>query len=71
MTNLTKRELEIMQLAENGLSKKEIGTKLGITENTVKNSQTIIYNKLGINNGVNKCITAIITLLKMGLIKLE
>ncbi len=52
MTNnngrLTPREVEILQLAANGMCNSEIGLKLGITESTVKNRMHGIFSKLDV-----------------------
>jgi two-component system nitrate/nitrite response regulator NarL len=52
MTNsngkLTPREVEILQLAANGLCNGEIGLKLGIAESTVKNRMHVIFSKLDV-----------------------
>lgn len=47
---LTEREREIARLASGGLSNKQIGEKLFITENTVKMALKSVYGKLSINN---------------------
>jgi DNA-binding CsgD family transcriptional regulator/PAS domain-containing protein len=48
--NLTNRELEVVEGITAGLTNKQIGAKLGITERTVKAHVTKIYRKLGIEN---------------------
>jgi LuxR family maltose regulon positive regulatory protein len=47
---LTKRELEIAQLAAAGLTNKAIGARLFISENTVKTQLKSIFEKLGIKS---------------------
>lgn len=47
---LTKRELEVAQLAAQRLSNKEIADRLFIAESTVKSNLKVIFNKLGINS---------------------
>lgn len=47
---LTEREIEIAQLAAQGLTNKEIGERLYISANTVKMALKNIYSKLSINN---------------------
>lgn len=47
---LSKREREVLRLVADGLSNKQIGQKLGITERTVKFHVTSIRNKLGAGN---------------------
>ena len=48
--NLSKRQLEIIELVKQGKTNKEIGTELFISENTVKYHLKVIYNLLGIDN---------------------
>lgn len=48
--NLTQRELEISKLVAEGLSNKEIASKLFITEGTVKNHISSILSKLGLSH---------------------
>jgi len=47
---LTPRENQIACLSSKGLSAKQIGKKLCISEKTVRNQLTLIYNKLGVKN---------------------
>ena len=47
---LSARELEILRLVAQGLSNKEIGSRLSITEGTVKNRLSAIYRKLGVSS---------------------
>lgn len=47
---LTARELEVLQLATQGLSYKEIGGKLYVAESTVKNHMRHIMEKLHLRN---------------------
>jgi len=47
---LTKRETEILTLAKNGLSNKQIAHDLGISRRTVENILSCIYNKTGIRS---------------------
>ena len=49
---LTKREMQIARLAVEGLSNKEIGEKLLISQNTVKTQLKRVFEKLGINSRV-------------------
>ncbi|MBU9935800.1 MAG: response regulator transcription factor [Ferruginibacter sp.] len=48
--DLTEREREILQLLVDGLSYKEIGTRLNISANTAKKHVINIYNKLHVNS---------------------
>jgi DNA-binding NarL/FixJ family response regulator len=50
ISKLTKREYEIYMLMKGGLSNKEIAQKLFITEGTVKNYVSIIYDKLDVKD---------------------
>ena len=47
---LTERELEVLGLLAEGLAKKEIGEKLGISPTTVVTHVTHIYEKLNVQN---------------------
>ena len=49
---LTRRELEIVQLVADGLSNKEIGARLSITEGTVKNHVHNALEKLQLENRI-------------------
>jgi DNA-binding NarL/FixJ family response regulator len=49
---LTRREIEILQLVADGLSNKEIGTALSITEGTVKNHVHNALEKLQLENRI-------------------
>lgn len=49
-SDLTNRELEVLQFAADGLRSKEIAIKLAISERTVKAHLTSIYNKLGVDS---------------------
>ena len=47
---LTQRELQVLQLAADGLSNKETAAKLVISEKTVKNHTANIFSKLQVND---------------------
>lgn len=49
---LTRREIEILQLVSDGLSNKEIGARLSITEGTVKNHVHNSLEKLQLENRI-------------------
>jgi DNA-binding NarL/FixJ family response regulator len=49
---LTRREIEILQLVADGLSNKEIGAQLSITEGTVKNHVHNALEKLQLENRI-------------------
>jgi DNA-binding NarL/FixJ family response regulator len=50
--NLTQREVEILQLVAEGMSNKEIGSRLSITEGTVKNHVHNALEKLQLENRI-------------------
>lgn len=52
MSELTKRELEILKLVQRGRRNREIAHEMGIEEKTVKNHINNIYSKLGIASRV-------------------
>lgn len=48
INTLTPQELKVKELVSKGLSNREVGTQLSITEKTVKFHLTKIYKKLGV-----------------------
>lgn len=48
--NFSEKQIKIIELVKEGLTNKEIGNKLFISENTVKYHLKIIYSALGIEN---------------------
>lgn len=56
---LTKREQEIVPLVAQGLMNKEISSRLGVSEHTIKNHLFRIYEKLGISSRVELILYAI------------
>lgn len=48
-TGITPRELEILGLIAEGLSNREIGERLFVSENTVKTHSSRVFDKLGVN----------------------
>lgn len=56
---LTDREMEILLYISKGLSNKEIGEKLFLSEKTIKNNATRIFRKIGVNDRVQATIFAI------------
>ncbi len=46
-TNMTRREVEILELIAQGLSNREIADKLCVSENTVKTHCSRVFEKLG------------------------
>jgi len=55
---LTARELEVLQLLSEGLSNKEIGARLGISESTAKFHVNAISGKLGANGRTDSVMRA-------------
>lgn len=45
--NITRRELEILELIAQGLTNREIAEKLFVSENTVKTHSSRVFDKLG------------------------
>ena len=64
---LTQRELQVLQLAAQGLSNKEIAEKLVISEKTAKNHIGNIFSKLQVNDRTQ----AILYALRQGLVVTE
>ena len=56
---LTAREVQILQLLANGMPNKQIAHRLGISEKTVRNHVSNIYQKLGIYDRAHAVIYAI------------
>ncbi len=57
--HLTPRELDILKLASNGMSHKQIALELGIARQTIKNHATKLFLKLRANNMVHAVATAL------------
>jgi len=64
---LTQRELQVLQLAADGMSNKEIASELFITEKTAKNHIANIFSKLQVNDRTQ----AILYALRKGLVSLS
>jgi DNA-binding NarL/FixJ family response regulator len=47
---LSERELAVLKLISAGLSNREIGNKLGLSEGTVKNYVTNVLQKIGVRD---------------------
>ena len=58
LEELTEREHEILELVAGGLSNKEIGQQLHLTEKTVKHHMTNILQKLQVRNRVEAALLA-------------
>jgi len=56
---MTKREADVVRLAVEGLSNREIGRELGLTEHTVKNYLFRIFDKLGVSNRVELVLSCL------------
>jgi DNA-binding NarL/FixJ family response regulator len=56
---MTKREADVARFAAEGLSNREIGRKLGLTEHTVKNYLFRIFEKLGVSNRVELVLSCL------------
>ena len=57
--NLTPREMEVLQLVAQGLSNKELGKELTISEKTVKTHLSSIYSKLNLSDRTQAAIYAL------------
>jgi DNA-binding NarL/FixJ family response regulator len=56
---LTRREVDVLRLAAQGLTRAQIGTRLKITENTVRHHLEHIYDKIGASSRVTATLFAI------------
>lgn len=56
---MTKREAEVVRFAVEGLSNREIGQQLGLTEHTVKNYLFRVFDKLGVSNRVELVLSCL------------
>ena len=52
MNSLTSREREVFLALAEGLSNKDVGRRLNLSEGTVKVHLHNIYNKLGVKTGL-------------------
>jgi two-component system NarL family response regulator len=57
--NLTAREIEVLRLASDGLTNRQIGRRLGISENTVKNHIRNILEKLHLHSRMEAVLYAV------------
>ena len=64
---ITKRQIEILQLMAEGYKEEDIADKLNISHVTIRRHKTLLYKKIGVNNSVSAVVTAI----DLGLIKWE
>jgi DNA-binding CsgD family transcriptional regulator len=58
LVELTGRERKVLALVAAGLSNVEIGAKLFISEKTVRNHLTRIFDKLGVNSRARAIVLA-------------
>lgn len=58
LAGLTAREREVLALVADGLSNKEVGARLHLSEKTVKHYMTVIMEKLGVRNRVEAALLA-------------
>jgi DNA-binding NarL/FixJ family response regulator len=56
---MTKREGDVVRLAVEGLSNREIAQELGLTEHTVKNYLFRVFEKLGVSNRVELVLSCL------------
>ncbi len=59
MSELTNREMEVLKLIASGMFNKEIATKLGISERTVKNHVSNIFRKISVSDRTQAAVFAI------------
>jgi two-component system nitrate/nitrite response regulator NarL len=59
MQLLTPREAEVVHLLAEGMSTREISHKVGVTEHTVRNYLSNIYEKLGVSSRVELALYAV------------
>lgn len=67
ITPLLEQELKILRLVAQGLSNNEIGEQLALSEKTIRNRLTIIFDKLHVNNRTQAALYA----LRQGLASLD
>jgi two-component system nitrate/nitrite response regulator NarL len=59
LLQLTNREAQLVQLLAEGMSTREISQKLDVTEHTVRNYLSNIYDKLGVSSRVELALYAV------------
>jgi len=65
---LTPRELQVVKCMSAGLSNKQIGYELRMSEQTAKNHCSRIFGKLGIEVGIGSRLVAVLVAHKLGLV---
>jgi len=50
MSELTYREMQIAEMVAAGLTARQIGKRLGLSAQTIKNAKVVIYDKLDVHN---------------------
>jgi DNA-binding CsgD family transcriptional regulator len=58
-TQVTKRQIEILQLMAEGCKEEDIADKLNLSHITIRSHKTTLYKRLGVNNSVSAVLTAI------------
>jgi len=59
MARLTPRESQVVQLLADGLSTRDISQNLALTEHTIRNYLSAIYEKLGVSSRVELALYAV------------
>jgi two-component system nitrate/nitrite response regulator NarL len=59
MARLTPREAQVVQLLADGLSTRDISQNLALTEHTIRNYLSAIYEKLGVSSRVELALYAV------------
>ncbi len=59
ISRLTPREAEVVQLLSDSMSTREISLKLHVSEHTIRNYLSNIYNKLGVSSRVELALYAV------------
>jgi DNA-binding NarL/FixJ family response regulator len=59
IARLTPREAEVVHLLADGLSTREISQKLDLSEHTIRNYLSAIYDKLGVSSRVELALYAV------------
>ena len=67
IAQLSERERDILKLVAQGLDNGQIGDRLGLSEKTIRNRLTQIFEKLQVNNRIQATLVA----LRQGLASLE